>query len=1415
LSAPESVQRRIIKKELMKGEILMISGKEGIIQYDDDRQIPYVYHTELRIGDLVEFEILQISPTKENEPTFVAVIKSIWNSKKPISRKELRLSRAAGILNVGIKHMANVLIKHGFDIEPSPNYKISEEQFLLLEEHFRNEKAPKKKKIKPTYELGTVFESKIKQIIKPSLIILEYTSDKDAFLHLQNIAWNIPRSENVIKSVKVGEKLRVVLTDENERYAVVSKRLLLPRPSETDAWEKLRIGDELEGSIQEILVNTIIVNTDLGFIASLPKFLARENDEKIGTRLSFILAGKDEDLQRLILTRKEIEKNEWDDKKNTKRRKEDFEPQQLELRTLSAFKNSIYYTYATPEDQQFIEKAFQNNSKLFYSSLVFDDTIYFKFAFNSPAWENDFKNKLLPYLSSINNSSISEAGGLKYLSDQPYWIRLNSWDTEEGKKYNWSLFNEKIYLAGFISFENDDCLFLVRDLSIDRTKKKTTDNKDKNQRNGSILLMSDLKIVSPYQNIPFESSHKKTFSILEDKITALHLLNRLRREAGVILRDEGLSLQIFDKFLEFQENVERKGKDESRIFVESFRQVPALKTKIAIEIKNDISDFITDTETETHLVSIKTVESAFKEDEDEIMVWFADAFCDVSDERTVLNIKGEEINLEKLNSGFYLEKKVSLTQFKIQREVIKDFFDKKINLDHIESLLLRPDKITPPITEEIKFIDPQLEETARLFANNNQVNAIRKAVGNRNIFLIQGPPGTGKTTIIAEIIGQLAKRGEKILVSSQTHVAVDNVLKKVSKNKDLTCMRLGNIQRMTEDLQPYHIDVLKKIYIKDFAILTELHIDLASAYKELNKENQSYEVNKLKDKIREHSVQYSENLRDFLTQRDFEFLETVKSLKNESIDLLLDLLKDWRSNIESQKEYILTPIIYRSIDVVFATCIGIRTDKDLNNLGIKFDTVIIDEAGKANLSESLVAIAMAEKVILVGDQMQLPPYIDSNLLDDRDQNSFPCSKYGKDFTINNINHALKTSFFEFLINRIQRDIFPKENYELLNFQYRMHPHIGEFISESFYEGKVKMGETTYKNKLYMPPPFDKEVIFIDTSSSENPFESGDGFSARNDTEAYCISNLILPKLFENGLDVRNLAIVAPYKSQVSLIKRNLSSANLGYSGEIVVSTLDSFQGMEFDVLIFSFTRSIPKGQIKRKVGFLDDARRLNVAFSRAKKKLILVGNAVTLTDSNCHFDGLYNYTELFKKLVFLGKNQTIGNFVNITDYGDLKSTFNMFMENHPIGQRITGIHKSSMPFGHFFTLPGNIDVLFYDPYGIFSFSLGEEYYLDIVDYNTEKKQIGVKPHYDDGFFETMIRLVERRSIYEFKMGKYEKLSKISVRINTRIFTNPDVNIICYCKGDALSNIIRNDRKYKAKFIGYNKQTKLIAFEHIS
>jgi len=187
--------------------------------------------------------------------------------------------------------------------------------------------------------------------------------------------------------------------------------------------------------------------------------------------------------------------------------------------------------------------------------------------------------------------------------------------------------------------------------------------------------------------------------------------------------------------------------------------------------------------------------------------------------------------------------------------------------------------------------------------------------------------------------------------------------------------------------------------------------------------------------------------------------------------------------------------------------------------------------------------------------------------------------------------------------------------------------------------------------------------------------------SKNNTEAEAVCEIILPKLFEHNIPPSSIAVIAPYKSQVANIQQYLKNSSSCNFKNIDISTLDSFQGKEYDVIIFSFTRSsnhknapiVNDRKKYTKVGFLDDARRLNVAFSRAKKKLIFIGNSSTLIDNRSHFDGLFNYTQLFNKLVELSKDEEIGRFVNIADYSDFKSPIDSFLEKFKINDFTYGI----------------------------------------------------------------------------------------------------------------------------------------------
>lgn len=813
---------------------------------------------------------------------------------------------------------------------------------------------------------------------------------------------------------------------------------------------------------------------------------------------------------------------------------------------------------------------------------------------------------------------------------------------------------------------------------------------------------------------------------LRAKQECFEIVDRLRKETGELMRSEGEALRIFDKFLEFQEDRARKIVSEDVFRLDNIDRTH-YPGAIGWKLPPEVEDYLGIEEGDIQLDIKERVESNKDKKSYE--------FKKVGNARAQLRnndwiLITEEKDAIDISSGLYLQKKVSVRQFQIQREIIQDFFDKKLRLDHIENLLMRPDRITPPRTPSVNFYNENLKLTERKQKDNNQILAVKKAVGNDNMLLIQGPPGTGKTTVIAEVVKQLTDKGEKILVTSQTHVAVDNVLEKLAKEESLSFLRIGNLNRILDSVKHFHPSEQIKNYTKDFTLFLEVQEQIIEDF------TRKKELDEIKDLVRDSSLRYSPNIREKLKGFNFMLINLLSKNEFTNYEILISSINKWSEDIESGMDELITPLLYQGANVVFATCIGVKADKEFSESKLKFDTVIIDEAGKANLAESLVAISLAKKVILVGDQMQLPPYMEENLLDPKESGSFPNTKFGKDFLSDDIDHALKISFFEFLEKRISAEEFPRTNLEMLNYQHRMHPHIGEFVSSSFYGGKVNMGAMTHLNHLPMAKPFDKEITFINTNSFDNPYEETDGFSAKNPTEAQIIVQSVLPIMLEgDNVNPEDIAIIAPYKSQVSLIKKVIEKAGNSMLEKIEVSTLDSFQGMEFDIIIFSFTRSAAPNQEKKKVGFLDDARRLNVAFSRAKKKLILVGNAKTLTQKSSHYDRIFDYTNLFRNLVKLSKNPKVGRFVDITDFKEYKSPFEKFQEKNPIGSTVVGKIKRIEDYGLFVTVDGrdglvHISNVAYDFINSLNklYSEGEEIKMKIIgyEYTGEKIELGIK-----------------------------------------------------------------------------------------
>jgi superfamily I DNA and/or RNA helicase len=309
------------------------------------------------------------------------------------------------------------------------------------------------------------------------------------------------------------------------------------------------------------------------------------------------------------------------------------------------------------------------------------------------------------------------------------------------------------------------------------------------------------------------------------------------------------------------------------------------------------------------------------------------------------------------------------------------------------------------------------------------------------------------------------------------------------------------------------------------------------------------------------------------------------------------LLGEWRTNIVDAEQQLQRELV-RYADVVAATCIGTATTKLLADL--KFDLAIVDEAGQISTPDLLVPLVRAKRGVLVGDHRQLPPFLD----DDVRKWSDGLTEMPSD-VVKEIGDLLRMSAFERLYAAA-----PPDNAVMLAVQRRMPETLGRFVSRQFYDGILR----TDHPGGHRDPIFRDAFAMVDTGDqprstrAERPFrnsEDGNRQGYVNEWEAQLVAALI-PVYLRSYSD---WAVIVPYRAQADRIIKLLGDV-LGDAGAVAdnVGTVDAFQGGERDLIVYGFTRSNAQGDI----GFLRELRRLNVAISRAKRQLVLIGDLETL-----------------------------------------------------------------------------------------------------------------------------------------------------------------------------------------------------------
>ena len=304
---------------------------------------------------------------------------------------------------------------------------------------------------------------------------------------------------------------------------------------------------------------------------------------------------------------------------------------------------------------------------------------------------------------------------------------------------------------------------------------------------------------------------------------------------------------------------------------------------------------------------------------------------------------------------------------------------------------------------------------------------------------------------------------------------------------------------------------------------------------------------------------------------------------------LRDVLSQWQSDMESKQNYALNEIVLESVDLVGATCIGINSQKRFANLD--FDVTIIDEAGQIQAHNALVPMSVSNKLLMLGDHKQIPPTADKDLLE-------LCEQHGVS------TELLEKSLFEKMYNDL-----PASNKMMLDTQYRMPGEIADTISEWFYGGEYYSPPFKRNLKGMIPGLSSKPYVVIDTSGEKNRFEKKiKNAGSNNGLEASIVAEIIRHLSADPENDLKQIGVISAYKSQVKLIKQELVKFLPRETVGEMVASLDSYQGQERDIIIYSFTKSSKINPNLSRIGFLNELRRLNVAMTRCKKTLVLVGD---------------------------------------------------------------------------------------------------------------------------------------------------------------------------------------------------------------
>jgi len=480
-----------------------------------------------------------------------------------------------------------------------------------------------------------------------------------------------------------------------------------------------------------------------------------------------------------------------------------------------------------------------------------------------------------------------------------------------------------------------------------------------------------------------------------------------------------------------------------------------------------------------------------------------------------------------------------LVGYDLQLELIEKI--KRNELDEFEQRVIAH-VFGASSSKGLRKVNPSdvLDVKERYPLDDFQLEAVEYALGleEGESLLIIGPPGTGKTRVIAKIAYELYKRGERILIASHTNRAVDNALEILPVEISL---RVGRPEKVLPNI---------RLYLLSYKARTIL----------------GSKLKKLEDKI---SNVKAEIYHLFQIRNEYErigYQERYRSMLQYAKNMLRRLCEARNSMLKKESEKLV-----KTARIIGSTLIKSHLPPLVDE---RFDTVLIDECSQASLTLALLGMVKAKKWVLVGDHKQLLPIFQT--LDVKDKKV-----------------QEKLSAFCYMLDKY------KERSVWLRRHYRSNSEIIGFSSRYIYGGEISSADTCKGIKLNIKSyPKDMEfldpnlpVVFLHVDGVESVRTDG---SRLNEFEAKVAAKIVKAL---KGLGVRGegIGVITPYRAQRDYIKELLRD------DEVEVNTVDSFQGREKDVIIFTITST-------REMSFVEDENRLNVAFTRARRKLIVIGN---------------------------------------------------------------------------------------------------------------------------------------------------------------------------------------------------------------